>query len=224
MQIINRYTLSLLLFISASFSAIAQEKLTQQQKWDKMVAAYQQQDSLHPPAKDVILFVGSSSIQNWKSLQEDFPGKNVLNRGISGTKTTDLMQYINKVITPYKPKQIFLYEGDNDIGFKKSPEQILLDFTTLFNAIRKDNPQAEIIYMSIKPSPRRIKDSTAIETTNSLVKTFLQMQPHTAYADMYQPLLAANKQLIPEYYREDGLHLTPAGYKVWADAIRPYIR
>ena len=47
---------------------------------------YEKADSINPPAKDLILFVGSSTMENWKTLADDFPGKPVLNRGVSGTK------------------------------------------------------------------------------------------------------------------------------------------
>lgn len=67
---------------------------------------YEKADSINPPAKDLILFVGSSTMENWKTLADDFPGKPVLNRGVSGTKTIDLINYKDRLISPYHPKQI----------------------------------------------------------------------------------------------------------------------
>lgn len=199
-------------------------KLVQQLKWDQKMRRYEKADSINPPAKNVILFVGSSTIENWKSLEKDFPQKTVLNRGVSGTKTIDLINYKDRLITPYRPKQIFVYEGDNDIGYKWSPEEILDQIKKLFSILRKEKPDAEIIFISIKPSVRRMKDKDRIEKTNALIKEFAEQQSNTSYADVYNAMLTANGDLFPEHYREDGLHLTAEGYAVWKKVISQFIK
>lgn len=199
-------------------------KLVQQLKWDQKMRRYEKADSINPPAKDVILFVGSSTIENWKSLEKDFPQKTVLNRGVSGTKTIDLINYKDRLIAPYRPKQIFVYEGDNDIGYKWSPEEILDQIKKLFSILRKEKPDAEIIFISIKPSVRRMKDKDRIEKTNALIKEFAGQQSNTSYADVYNAMLTANGDLFPEHYREDGLHLTAEGYAVWKKVISQFIK
>jgi lysophospholipase L1-like esterase len=201
-----------------------QRALTQQEKWEQKVLAYERKDSLNPPAANGILFTGSSTIENWKTIQADLPGKYIISRGISGTKINDLLKYADRVITPYKAKQIFLYEGDNDIGFKRTPEEILHDFTALFNKVRSDNKKAEIVFISIKPSPSRFKDSVVTERANSLIRDFIEQQKNAAYADVYYPMLTSDKKLVPAYYREDGLHLTAEGYQVWTAVIRKFIK
>ncbi len=217
-----------ILMVAAIFAfnaaAAQQKKLTQKEKWEQKVAAYERRDAAGFPGKGIVVFTGSSSVENWKTLQQDFPDKKVLNRGISGTKTTDLGQYIARVVTPYKPRQIFLYIGDNDIGYKHSPDTILKDFKQLFFAIRKDNKKAEIVFMAIKPSPVRMKYLDNIEQTNGLIRDFLATEQQTGYADTFHPLLTGDKQIVPEYYSNDGLHMTAEGYKVWADVIRPLIK
>lgn len=199
-------------------------KLVQQLKWDQKMRRYEKADSINPPAKNVILFVGSSTIENWKSLEKDFPKKTVLNRGVSGTKTIDLINYKDRLITPYRPKQIFVYEGDNDIGYKWSPEEILDQIKKLFSILRKEKPDAEIIFISIKPSVRRMKDKDRIEKTNALIKEFAEQQSNTSYADVYNAMLTASGDLFPEHYREDGLHLTAEGYAVWKKVISQFIK
>jgi len=150
----------------------AQTVLTQEQKWEEKIQRYERLDKQNPPPDNVILFVGSSTIENWKTLKDDFVGRAVLNRGVSGTKTIDLYTYRDRLITPYNAKQIFIYEGDNDIGLHWSTDRIVAQFTALFSEIRKTKPQAEIIYISIKPSPRRLKDKIQIEEVNARIKQF----------------------------------------------------
>jgi lysophospholipase L1-like esterase len=202
----------------------AQSTLTQQQKWEQKIQRYERLDAQYPPPPDVILFVGSSTIENWKTLKDDFSNKAILNRGVSGTKTIDLYNYRNRLITPYDPKQIFIYEGDNDIGLRWSTERIVAQFALLFNAIRKEKPNAEIIFISIKPSPRRLKDKNQVEEVNAEIQRFISKQERAKYADVYTEMLGANGDLIPAYYREDGLHLTAEGYNVWKKVISKFIQ
>ena len=213
----------LLLCLSMTYT-YAQSVLTQQQKWEQKIQRYERLDAQNPPPKNVILFVGSSTIENWKTLTDDFAGQAVLNRGVSGTKTVDLYTYRERLITPYDAKQIFIYEGDNDIGLRWSTDRIVEQFAALFGAIRKSKPHAEIIYISIKPSPRRLKDKIQIEEVNARIKQFMEQQPNTGYADVYARMLDANGDLIPAYYRADGLHLTAEGYHIWKDVISKFIK
>ncbi|WP_104385653.1 GDSL-type esterase/lipase family protein [Sphingobacterium sp. HMA12] len=213
----------LLLSLSISFT-YAQAVLTQQQKWEEKIQRYERLDKQNPPPDNVILFVGSSTIENWKTLKDDFVGQAVLNRGVSGTKTIDLYTYRDRLITPYNAKQIFIYEGDNDIGLHWSTDRIVEQFAALFSEIRKTKPYAEIIYISIKPSPRRLKDKIQIEEVNGRIKQFLKQQSGTAYADVYSKMLDVHGDLVPAYYREDGLHLTAEGYTIWKDVISEFIK
>ena len=45
-------------------------------------------------------FVGSSSIRMWKTLQADFPGLPVLNRGFGGSELSDVVQFANRIVVP----------------------------------------------------------------------------------------------------------------------------
>ena len=199
-------------------------KLKQQLKWDAKLARYAAQDAQRKPGDGVILFVGSSTIENWKTLQDDFPGKNVLNRGVSGTKTIDMINYLEHLVTPYNPSQIFLYPGDNDIGYKWTPDEIMEQVRKLYSLVRGQKPDAEIVFISIKPSPRRMKDLDRIVKTNAMIREFAEAQPNTRYADVFSQMLDADGSPVPEYYREDGLHLTAEGYKVWRKVLSDYIK
>lgn len=198
-------------------------KLQQQLKWDDKLARFREQDRQDPPRDGAILFVGSSTIENWKTVQSDFSGKYVLNRGVSGTKTIDMINYSKYLISPYSPKQVFLYPGDNDIGYGWTPEEIMEQVRKLFSIVRTEKPDAEIIFISIKPCPRRMKDIEKIVATNALIKELAQSRPDTEYADVFSAMLEGGG-LHPEYYREDGLHLTAEGYKVWQKVVSDFIK
>lgn len=213
-----------ILFCLAPLAVFAQpQSASQGEKWEQKIKRYERQDSLTRPAPNMLLFVGSSTIENWKTLSDDFPDHLVLNRGVSGTKTIDLYNFRKRLIEPYQPKKIFIYEGDNDIGLGWKTEAIMTQFKQLIEAIREAKPQAELIFISIKLSPRRLKDQAQVEEVNAGIKAYLATIPNTRYADVYTPMLGPDGEIIAEYYREDGLHLTPAGYGVWKQVIGAFL-
>src|SRR5687767_6268870 len=58
-------------------------------RWEKEIAAYEAADRKNPPKKGGVLFIGSSTIRLWKTLAEDFPSVNVINRGFGGSEIVD---------------------------------------------------------------------------------------------------------------------------------------
>ena len=83
------------------------------------INTYIESDKSNPPPESCYLFIGSSSMRMWKSLQEDFPGYPVINRGFGGSHFSDAIYYFNDLILAYNPKKIIIYEGDNDIASDK---------------------------------------------------------------------------------------------------------
>lgn len=205
------------------FSIYGQNQLTQREKWEQKMQRYAKHDALAPPRKGVVLFVGSSTVENWKTLADDFPDEVLLNRGVSGTKTVDIYEFKGRLIDPYDPKKIFIYVGDNDIGLGWKTDAIMEQFTQLITYVRDTKPEAEIVFISIKPSPRRMKDREQVEEVNEKIRAYLATQTNMGYADVYHPMLTAEGELIPEYYREDGLHLTAAGYAIWKKVIEKFL-
>jgi len=194
------------------------------QKFEKEITAFEQADKANPPKKGSIVFTGSSSIRLWNDLTEYFPGKTILNRGFGGSQTDEVVYYADRIVTPYKPKQVVIYSGDNDIASGKSPEKVLADFKTLFSKIRAASPKATVTYISIKPSPSRKQHLLNINQANALIKDFLAKEKRTAYVDVYNPMLLPSGKPKPELFRADSLHMTKAGYDIWAQVLKPYLK
>lgn len=209
--------------IVVSLPLCGQTQLTQQQKWEQKLQRYARKDSLNPPLESPILFIGSSTIENWKSLEKDFAEYNVLNRGVSGTKMIDLYNFRERLILPYRPKKTFIYEGDNDIALGWSPDSIRNVFVDLFHYIRKEKPNATIYVISIKPSPSRLKYKDALLDTNKLLKDFIEKQENAAYIDVYTPMLQ-DGEIVPDFYKDDKLHLTAQGYEIWDKVIGEFLK
>lgn len=208
-----------------TFLALPNAKAQQQKPpfWDE-IQAFKQQDSVQMPPKDAILFVGSSSIRKWDSLQQAFPTYTVINRGFGGSTLPDLKRYLDDIVFPYRPKQIVIYSGENDIASDtvQAPE-VLARFKEVFTGIRKQLPQVPIAFISIKPSPSRAKYWPIVQESNKLIRQYLAQQPKAEYMDVYTPMLNKNDKAIPEIFTQDSLHMNNKGYRIWTKVITPYL-
>jgi len=210
-----------LLTFAIHFVAFAQQPVP----FEKEIKAFEEQDKTTPPPKDAILFTGSSSIRLWESLKTDFPDKVVLNRGFGGSKLPDVIHFADRAIIPYKPKQIIIYVGENDVASGTVTAQEVRDrFVTLFTKIRKSLPKTSIVFISMKPSPSRRKYLPITMEANKLIKDYLAKQSRAEYLDIYTPMLDANGQIRGELFRADSLHMTPKGYEVWTKELKPLLK
>lgn len=194
------------------------------EQWKAELRAFRQQDSLQKPPKAPLLFYGSSSIRMWKTLATDFEGLPVLNRGFGGSRFPDAIQLFDKLVVRYRPRQVILYEGDNDIAAGATPVQVYDSFLQFEKLMRKKLPKAELVFLSIKPSVARWALYSQMQEANTLIREYIEAHPkRLRFADVGKPMLGPNGQPRPELYVEDGLHMTPAGYEIWTRVVRPYL-
>ena len=104
----------LIIILFASFGTTS--IFSQQKKFEKEILAFEKQDSLRQPPKNANLFVGSSSIRLWRTVDSDFPKHFIINRGFGGSNLVELEGYIPRIVTKYAPAKIFIYSGENDIA------------------------------------------------------------------------------------------------------------
>jgi len=142
--------------------------------WDD-IQAFKKQDSIHPPPKNAILFVGSSSFTKWTSVQKDFPGYTIINRGFGGSTLPDVLRYEEDVIFKYDPKQIVIYCGDNDVASSDTitATTVLNRFKNLLSEIRAVYPNVPVAFVSIKPSPSREKIQAKVKQANKEIKAII---------------------------------------------------
>ena len=189
------------------------------------IAQFSKQDSLQMPVQHAILFTGSSSFRMWDSLAFDFPEHTLINRAFGGSTIPNLIEYADKVIFKYKPKQILIYCGDNDLASSEDikAKDVLKRFTTLFNMIRTELPDAQITYVSIKPSPSRIHLFQEMNEANQMIQKFLEEKHHTAFVDVFHAMLDEKGQPDSSLFISDQLHMNRKGYAIWQKLIEPVL-
>ncbi|MDQ7949049.1 MAG: GDSL-type esterase/lipase family protein [Pedobacter sp.] len=200
--------------------------LKAQNKYEKAIVAFEQGDQKNPVDRNnLIVFTGSSAIRKWESLKNDFPGKNVINRGFGGAVVTDLIEFQQRIIAVYQPRQVVIYIGDNDLSTaNKGVDQVYLEMVALFKLIRMGSKDTRITVLSIKPSPSRRKLIPQQIELNARLAKFIKSEKNADFVDVFSPMLLPNKDIGSKYYVADSLHLSAEGYKVWKKAISPYLK
>lgn len=171
-----------------------------------------------------IVFTGSASIRLWKDIETYFPGKKIINSGIGGSQLSDILFYNQRLIINFKPKQIFIYGGDNDLEARGCPGTILKNAKTLVESIRKALPQTEIVFISIKPCPARWEQRAEQRELNYLLKQYASQTTYVKYIDIWTKMVDINGHLRDDLYLENGLHMNKTGYDIWAAEIRKVIK
>ena len=190
------------------------------------ILALKKIDSIQPPAANSILLTGSSSFTRWKDVNDYFPGYPIVNRAFGGSTLPDVIRYAYDVILPYKPKQVLIYCGDNDLAASDSitAADVVNRVKTLFAIIRQNLPNTTISYVSIKPSPSREKIQDKVKQANKDIKAFFKTQKNADFIDVYDAMLDSNRKMREELYVQDRLHMKPEGYAIWKKIIGPYLR
>jgi lysophospholipase L1-like esterase len=193
-------------------------------RFEPEIRAFEASDRAAMPAPGGIVFVGSSSIRKWTSLTGDFPDLPVLNRGFGGSTFPELDHYVSRLVLPYRPRTVVVYEGDNDLVSGRTPRQIADDYRTFVRLVRDSLPRARIVFVGIKPSPSRWRLAGAMREANRLVRDIVAGDSLQSFVDVFPPMLGADGRPRPELFVGDSLHMTPAGYAVWRAQIAPYLR
>jgi lysophospholipase L1-like esterase len=193
-------------------------------RWHDELDAFARTDREHPPAGDGVLFVGSSTIRFWTRLAQDFPHQPVLiNRGFGGSTMADCSLFARELVVRYRPREVFVYAGDNDIAEGRAPIDVLESFASFVNTVRAALPDARIAFISVKPSPSREQLMPQIRETNNVIEAYLGRLPNSEYIDVFTPMLTADGRLRPELFRPDMLHLNDDGYRLWQSVIGPHL-
>ena len=193
-------------------------------KWEKDIQAFEAADKTNPPPQNAILFVGSSSIRMWKSLKEDFKEFLIIQRGFGGSQMTDSVEFAERIVLPYAPRQVLVYAGDNDLAAKKFPEQVCADFQAFVKKVHAALPKTRIAYLAIKPSGSRLKLLGKIMEANQLISEFAKKDERLLFIDTFTPILGPDGKPNDDLFRADHLHLNEKGYAIWVNTIRPHLK
>lgn len=170
----------------------------------------------------IIIFTGSSSVRLWRDAGLLSKGSPIINTAFGGSTAYGLNVYLEDLVLRYEPKQVFIYEGDNDIAAGRDTRTILEHLDTIFTRIWEHNPETEIVYIAAKPSPLRWEMRKEYEALNKAMERRAKKEDRLVFADVYSPMLEKG-EVREDLFVEDRLHMNRTGYAIWAEVIRPLV-
>jgi len=209
--------------ISAFVFAMVTQPRLQNKAFEDRVVRYETEDKTNPPKPEGIVFAGSSSIEFWKTLKQDFPGQNVINRGISGCHISDDVAFVDRIVTPYKPKLVVFFAGTNDIAGGKSAETVFNDYKTFVASVHAKLPATRIAFIAVTPAPSRMDKWDVDRAANRLIADYSLGDPSLIYVDAYSPMVTPEGGPRNELFNSDRLHPNALGYAIWKDLITPLL-
>ncbi len=208
------------LFITGFSSALnAQDYTSVAANFESEVARFESLQSVDEP---LVIFTGSSSVRLYKNVAELSDEVTILNTGFGGSTAFGLLTYLNETVLRFKPKQVFIYEGDNDIAAGRTNATIIAHLNSVFQRIWQALPETQIVFIAAKPSPLRWDKHEQYEALNAALSRMAQRDRRLVYADVYTPMLRDGK-VIEDIFIEDRLHMNEAGYALWNEVMKPLI-
>jgi lysophospholipase L1-like esterase len=184
------------------------------------IDAFEKADKQAMPPKCATLFVGSSTIRFWSSLKEDFPTRTVINRGFGGSTLWEIDTFFERIVTPYHPKAIVFYAGDNDLAFSppRTPDQVYADFVSFMAMKDHSLGSTPVWFIAVKPSKLRWELQGKMTEVNAKVKALAGKRDDLAYIDIV-PVMLKPDGTPKDIFREDRLHMLPEGYALWTPIV-----
>jgi lysophospholipase L1-like esterase len=117
--------------------------------------------------------------------------------------------------------RIIFYCGENDFWSGKPVDQVKGNFSALWLKIKEDLPKSDLVYLSCKPSPKRISKWNLYQSLNLKIKKLSHSEERLHFVDISKTLLKSDMTFHKDLWRADNLHLNAGGYTKWSGADTP---
>jgi GDSL-like Lipase/Acylhydrolase family len=178
-------------------------------------------DRTLPPPEHGILFIGSSIFREWSDLEKQMYPLPAFNRAFGGSRTWEVLHYMDKLVIPYRPAIIVYYCGSNDINAGEAPGGIVARFRAFADRVKQELPGTRLFYVSIIKAPQKMTHWDDVEKANADIKKLCQSRAELGFIDVNKMFFKKLGQPRMEVYRADGLHFVPEAYAEFASIIRP---
>ena len=184
-----------------------------------------------------IVFIGDSITHFWcgesgadlgsSVWHKAFDHRAVLNLGYGYDRTQNVLWRISNggELDNQNPSLFVVNIGTNQFSLTSNydgdtPEVAAEGVRTVWRKLHEMFPHARIVAMALFP---RGGKSMEIAGTNELLKRYAPECPWVTLLDIGGRLGDESGNPIPENYQPDLCHLAVPGYRIWADALTPFL-
>jgi lysophospholipase L1-like esterase len=175
------------------------------------------------PGEQRVVFFGDSITDIWK-LDESFPGRHYINRGIGGQTTPQMLVRFRPDVIDLHPAVVVVLAGTNDIAGNtgdETLEQIEGDYATMAELAKVHG--IRLVFASVMPinnyNPRALsfflqRSPEKILQLNAWLKKYCA-DNGLVYLDYFSAMVDG-RGMLKAGLTEDGLHPNAAGFAVMA--------
>jgi lysophospholipase L1-like esterase len=174
------------------------------------------------PRRNVVI-VGSSHVEGLDAAAL-LPRWQVVNRGIAadriGIDERGILHRLDSSVFDCDPSVVVLQNGVNDLGElwrhgTPSLDEIEACYRKVVQKIRGRLPDVPVIIVGLFPTRDKYAELVPLITQLDARLKQIAQDYGCMFLEMY-PSLADSEGLLRQEYSREGLHLTEAGYEVWA--------
>ncbi|MGO9795299.1 MAG: GDSL-type esterase/lipase family protein [Terracidiphilus sp.] len=169
------------------------------------------------PGEERVVFMGDSITQGWK-LDESFPGKPYINRGIGGQTTPQMVVRFRQDVIDLRPKAVVILGGINDIAGNTGPmtvEQTEENIASMADLASANG--IRVVLCSVLPAfdfpwAPGLTPAPKVMEVNAWMKKEAAEKGYV-YVDYYSAM-SDERGGLPPTLSSDGVHPLPAGYAI----------
>ena len=189
--------------------------------------------------KGKIVFLGDSITEGFL-LNEYFKNNPIINRGVGGNTTEEIIERLDTNVLNLEPTKLFIMIGTNDLGFGTKASEVVENIKKILSIVKEKSPETQVFLISITPLGNlneifsglskflikrlmigKYRKNENINRINTELEQIAKERSIT-YIDVSESLKDENGYLKREFTVE-GLHLSSRGYQVMTDIIKKYL-
>ena len=160
-------------------------------------------------------------------------GAAVRTSGICGELTGDMVMRFRRDVLDHQPGYVPILGGTNDLGWNASPSEIMRNLATMYEQALA----AGAIPIPVTVPSIRVEDASGSREgldwltshlvsrgqLNKLIQDYAGSKG-LACVDLFAATVDSQSGQLAELYSNDGIHLTTAGYRLFAEHIAQILR
>ena len=223
----NRFNFAIVVLLLTTSCSPLKKYANTQKTWESQIEEFEILDKNETFPEEYILYIGSSSIRLWDSIQSDMQPYNSVKRGYGGAHFYDLIHFTERIVKPHKDARAIVCFVSNDLTgiwddpkTKVGPKEVNRLFRYFTKQVHKIAPDTPIFLIEITPAPSRWNIWSKTSKANDLMKAYCESKDKLHFISTSQEFLDKNQQPRPELFLEDKLHLNRDGYRLWTQIIK----
>lgn len=178
-----------------------------------------------------LAFIGDSITQGWEGNGKEvwnkmYANRNPINLGFSGDRTEHVIWRLTQGnLSNIRPKVAVVMIGTNNTGHQmQDPEEVSQGIHRILDILAEKTPETKVLLLGVFPRGESPYDPMRLNNVaiNQIVRRFADGE-RVHYLDIgnafLQPDRTISKEIMPDF-----LHLSPKGYRLWADAMEPTLK